>query len=90
MITLLQRLEAKGYVACDKSRFAHVFQACVTRDQVVQQQVASLADAFYDGAASPLVLALVKGHRFSAEEIEQFRLLVDQMATKPDRNRRLT
>jgi len=85
--TLLQRLESKGYVACDKSRFAHVFQSLVTRDEVVREQVTNLVDEYCDGTAAPLMLALVEGHRFSAEEIQQFRQLIEQLDAKRQRTR---
>ena len=79
VITLLHRLEAKGYVASDKSGFAHVFKAAVSREDVVHQRLAALADEFCEGTAVPLVRALVQGQRFSDEEIEQFRQLIAQL-----------
>ena len=82
VITLLQRLEAKGYVASDKGGFAHVFRAAVTRDAVVQQHLTGLVDDFCDGTAAPLVLALVQGHRFSDAEIEQFRRTIDELGSQ--------
>lgn len=85
--TLLQRLEAKGYVGCDKSRFAHVFSPLVTREDVVREQATSLVAEYCDGAAAPLVLALVEGHRFSPEEIEQFRQLIDRLDSRRPRGR---
>src|SRR5437868_2698287 len=33
VITLLQRLERKGYVDCDKSQSAFIFRAAVSREQ---------------------------------------------------------
>ena len=82
VITLLQRLEAKGYVTSDKSGFAHVFRAAVTRDAVVQQQMTDLVEDFCDGTAAPLMLALVQGQRFSAAEIEQFRQWIDELEAR--------
>jgi BlaI family transcriptional regulator, penicillinase repressor len=83
--TLLQRLESKGYVACDKSRFAHVFKPRLTRDEVVREQLTSLVDDYCDGTAAPLLLALVEGRQFSAKEIEEFRQLIDQLDAKRQR-----
>jgi predicted transcriptional regulator len=77
--TLLHRLEAKGFVASDRSGSAHVFRAAVTREQLLQQRLSDLSDQLCAGAASPLVLALVEGARFTPEEIEQFRKLLDQL-----------
>lgn len=77
--TLLTRLEQKGCVSCDRSGFAHVFSAAVSRDDLMQQRLSSLADDYCDGTRVPLMLALVDGQKFSADEIQQFRELVDRL-----------
>jgi predicted transcriptional regulator len=77
--TLLNRLEQKGFVASDKSNLAHVYRATVSRDQLLQQRLLDLADELCEGTASPLVLALVEGSKFTPEEIDQFRKLLDQL-----------
>jgi predicted transcriptional regulator len=79
VLTLLQRLEAKGYVRSDKSGVAHVFRPAVSRDRLLQQRLTDLADQLCSGTATPLVQALVEGHRFTAEEIEHFRRLLDRL-----------
>ena len=90
--TLLTRLERKGYVACDRSGFAHVFRARVSRDQLMRRRLGELVEQLSDGVATPLVLALVEDHRFSSEEIEQFRRLLDQLEAdergQPEQERR--
>jgi predicted transcriptional regulator len=82
VLTLLQRLEAKGYVGSDKTGLAHVFRAAVSRDQLLRQRLRDLSQQLCAGTATPLVLALVEGHRFTAAEIEQFRRLLDQLEGK--------
>src|SRR5690349_19396120 len=44
VLTLLQRLEAKGYVAADKGGQAHVFRPSVSRDHLLRQHLRELAD----------------------------------------------
>jgi predicted transcriptional regulator len=83
--TLLSRLQAKGYAVSDKSGVAHVFHAAVTRDDLIQQRLVDLADRLCEGTASPLVHALVGGHRFTAEEIEEFRKLLDKAEVRQRR-----
>jgi predicted transcriptional regulator len=58
---------------------AHVFAPAVTRDELLGSSLATLADRVCDGTASPLVHALVRGHRFSADEIAHFRKLLDDL-----------
>lgn len=87
--TLLNRLEQKGFAASDKTNLAHVYRSVVSRDQMLQQRLIHLADELCEGTASPLVLALVEGARFTHQEIEQFRKLLDQLeASNPDKKGR--
>lgn len=79
VLTLLSRLRDKGYVAADRREPAHLFRAVVTRDELLGSTLAALADRVCDGTASPLVLALVRGQRFSAEDIARFRRLLDEL-----------
>src|SRR5437016_2369819 len=58
VLTLLQRLEAKGYVRSDKRDLAHVFHPAVTRARLLRRRMKDLADELCEGAAAPLVQAL--------------------------------
>jgi len=82
VLTLLSRLREKGYVAADRRGTAHLFRAVATRDDLLGSSLAALADRVCDGTASPLVHALVRGRRFTADEIAHFRKLLDDLAPK--------
>lgn len=84
VLTLLTRLEAKGYVESDKSQLAHVFRPAVSRDKLLRQRLSRLAEDLCEGAATPLVQALVQNHRFSTEEIDDLRKLLDEVEPKPE------
>jgi predicted transcriptional regulator len=88
VITLLGRLERKGYVLVDKSEFAHVFRSAVSRAEVVQQRLADLAEELCGGDPAPLVLAFAQQHRFSDEEIAQFRRMIEEMEARRQRKSR--
>jgi BlaI family penicillinase repressor len=79
VLTLLSRLRDKGYVSADRRDTAHLFKAKVTRDDLLGSTLAAVADRVCDGTASPLVHALVRGQKFSAEEIAHFRKLLDDL-----------
>jgi predicted transcriptional regulator len=85
--TLLQRLQVKRYVAADSSVVPHVYRAIVTRDQLLDRRLKDAAEELCDGQAAPLILALVQGNRFSAEELARFRRLLDEAAreSKPEK-----
>ena len=76
--TLLNRLEGKRCVERDVSGAAHVYRARVSREDVLEQRLTELADQLCDGASSPLVMTLVRNHRFSSHEIAELRSLLDK------------
>lgn len=86
VITLLQRLEKKGYVESDKSGFAFVFRAAVSREDVMHARMAELAGELCEGDALPLVLAFAERHRFSEAELKRFRDMIKQLDS--DRRKR--
>lgn len=80
--TLLNRLQTKGCVACDKERLPHVYRASVTRDALVSESLNELAGKLFEGATSPLVMALIGNRKYTAKEIEGFRKLLDEIELK--------
>jgi predicted transcriptional regulator len=85
VLTLLQRLQAKGWVVSDTSGAAHVFRAAAGREQWLNEQLQTLADQACAGESAPLVLALVQKARFSPQELARFRELIDRLDTKEKR-----
>jgi predicted transcriptional regulator len=82
VITLLQRLEKKGYVASDRSRYAFVFRPVVSREDVMSARMNDLAGELCDGDALPLVLAFAERRRFSADELARIRKMIDELEAK--------
>lgn len=81
VLTVLSRLEQKGFVASDKSGHAYVYRPAVTRDRVTKTRLRSLIEQLYDGAAAPLVLQLVREQKLSTAEIAELQKLIDQLDT---------
>jgi BlaI family penicillinase repressor len=82
VITLLQRLEKKGYVSSDKSQFAFVFRPILSREDVMRSRMNDLAGELCDGDALPLVLAFAERHQFSPKELARFRQMIDDLEAK--------
>ena len=83
--TMLSRMEDKGYVRVDRDGFAHVFSASVSQESLVGRRLDELVDGLCGGAAAPLLLHLAQGRRFTADEIADFRRLLDAAEVKPSR-----
>lgn len=86
--TLLTRLEQKGYVSSDKSDFAFVFRAKLTRNRVTKDRLKTLVSQLYDGAVGPLVLQLIRSERFTAEEVEQLQQMIERLDSQKKRKTR--
>jgi len=86
VITLLQRLEKKGYVESDKTDFAFLFRARLSREEVLHSRIVELADELVGGEPLPLVLAFAEKHRFTPEDIERFRTMIERL--EADRKKR--
>ena len=57
--SLLDQLEEKRFVNRDRSGFAHRFSAKVDRSALVGRQLQQIADCHFNGALSPMLLALI-------------------------------
>ena len=76
--TILDRLEAKAYARRDRTEAAHVYHAVVTRGDLARRRVADLREDLFDGAAAPLLAALVDGG-LSDEEVRALRDSLDAL-----------
>ncbi|MBP87700.1 MAG: transcriptional regulator [Planctomycetaceae bacterium] len=77
---LLQRLEAKGHVARDRSLMAHVFSAAAPKNEFVGRQLEAFAEKLSGGSLAPLVMHLVEGRRLTKRERNKLRALLDEEA----------
>jgi BlaI family penicillinase repressor len=82
VLTVLTRLEQKGFVSSDKSEQAYIYKAKVSRDRATGSWLKSMVRQWFDGAAAPMVLQLMQSEKFSAEEIAQLQQLLDRLESK--------
>lgn len=80
--TLVGRLVDKGHVRTDRKDLAHVFTAVSSREELARRQVHDVASSLLDGAVAPLLLRLVEGTKFTADELARFRELLAAAETK--------
>jgi BlaI family transcriptional regulator, penicillinase repressor len=88
--TLLRRLEAKGYAASEPVGGPLIYRATVSRSDLIERRLKDAAEELCDGEAAPLVLALVQGNRFTPEELERIRRMIDEARKLQGDQRRTT
>jgi BlaI family transcriptional regulator, penicillinase repressor len=79
---LLDRLEAKGCVSRDRTRWPHHYSAVVKREELAGNRLQAAADELFDGDLAPLLTHLVRSHRLTAEDRENLRKVLDELDGK--------
>ncbi|MEG0913374.1 MAG: BlaI/MecI/CopY family transcriptional regulator [Oscillospiraceae bacterium] len=69
VITLLNRMEAKGAVYYTEGRKARMYFPSATHEELVRSETEEFIDKVYNGNAGLLLSALVDSHSLSADEI---------------------
>lgn len=77
--SLLDRLQAKGFVDREKDGRLNRYRASVSRSELAGRRLRATADALFDGSMAPLLTHLVDHADFSPEEVTALRELVDQL-----------
>ena len=77
--TYLRRLQEKGYLNVRLENRTRIYSPRVRPRTVIRETVDDLVERLFAGEAMPLVKHLVEEKRFSADEIEQLRQLINRM-----------
>jgi predicted transcriptional regulator len=85
--TLLDRLESKGCVSRDRTKWPHHYMAALKREELASNRLQATADDLYDGDLAPLLTHLVRSERLTAEDRENLRKLLDELARKDTKKR---
>jgi BlaI family penicillinase repressor len=86
--TLLERLEAKGFVERNRAAAAHTFTAAVGRDELIGRRLQATAEKLCGGSFTPLLMHLVRARKLSAGERKELRALIDDLDQKSKGERR--
>jgi BlaI family transcriptional regulator, penicillinase repressor len=79
---LLDRLEAKGCVSRDRSRWPHQYSAAVKREELAGNRLQAAADELFDGDLAPLLTHLVRSERLTVKDRKNLRQLLDELDRK--------
>lgn len=75
---LIQRLEQKGCVKRDRSKYVHRFSAKLSQAAVAGGQLEVLAAKISDGSLAPFLTHLVKARRLTREQKEEIRRMLEE------------
>jgi BlaI family penicillinase repressor len=78
VLTLVRRLERKGYVEHKRQGKAHVYSAVVKREDVVRRTVLDFVDRLFGGDAGPLVQFLAEEGHINADEFKRLKRIIDK------------
>ncbi len=80
---LLERLEAKAAVRRDRSTPAHRFAAILTRADLVDQNLRTVAEKLCDGSLTPLLMHLVQNSKLSKADRAALREMIQKHDDQP-------
>lgn len=80
VITVLNIMVEKGYVARTQIKNAFSFEPRVNREEVSGRYVGDLVDRVFDGSASAVMLSLLKTSELDPEEMKELRRLINRLA----------
>jgi len=75
--SLLDRLENKGWIIRDRSRFKHMFSPAKSRTDFIGRQIQDMADAVCGGSISALLGQFASSKKLSAKDRRELRKLID-------------
>ena len=82
VLTMITRLEEKGWLCCDQEGHAFRYKAAVPREATLGTVVRRLVDTAFGGSAERLFQALVHGRGISREEARKIREMIDRAEGK--------
>lgn len=75
---LLDRLRAKGFVACDRSVWPYLFNSAVAREELIGRRLRKTAEKLCGGSLQPRLTQLIRETKLSAQERELLHKLLDE------------
>jgi predicted transcriptional regulator len=71
VLTMLRKLEAKGYVGHEEEGRAHRYHALIERSVAQEGAISSLVSRLFKGSADALLMHLVEREKLSANQIHR-------------------
>jgi predicted transcriptional regulator len=82
VLTMIVRLQEKGWLRCDDAGHAFRYRAAVPREATLGTMIGRLVETAFGGSAEGLVFALLHGRGVSQEEARRIREMVEKAEAK--------
>ena len=78
VLTMVRRLESKGYLQHESQGKANLYFAAVKREDVLRRTVLDFVDRLFGGDPGPLVQFLAEDGRIDADEFNRLKKIIDK------------
>jgi len=82
VLTMITRLQEKGWLSCDEEGHAFRYRATRPREATLGTLVRRLVDTTFGGSAEGLVMALLHGRGVSKDEAAKIKKMIDHAEGK--------
>jgi BlaI family penicillinase repressor len=76
ILTMMRKLEAKGYLKHDVADRTYVYRATISREQARHSLLGDLLERVFEGSPSLLVSSLVEQNHVTEDELREIRKLI--------------
>ncbi len=76
ILTMMRKLEAKGYLEHDVEDRTYVYRATISRQAVRRSVVGDLLERLFEGSPALLMSSLVEQDRLSQEQLQEIQRLI--------------
>ena len=80
ILTMMRKLEAKGYLEHDVSDRTYVYRSTISQQAVRYGVLGDIVDRLFEGSPSLLLNSLVEQNRISKTELRQIQKLINERA----------
>ena len=78
VLTMVRRLESKGYLQHETQGKANLYFAAVKREEVLRRTVLDFVDRLFGGDPGPLVQFLAEDGHIDADEFKRLKRIIDK------------
>ena len=78
-LKLMQIMFEKGLVKRDDTLKTHFYQAAATREKTQKHLLGKMIDTLFGGSSAQLVLQALGNHSASAEELEEIKVMIEEL-----------